>query len=69
MSICDKLQRVLLFVFVDSLNLSFFVFLFYFIYFWLCREFVAVQAFSGCSKQGLLSSLLVLAFLVVEHRP
>ena len=27
-----------------------------FIYFWLCWVFVAVQAFSGCGEQGLLSS-------------
>lgn len=45
-----------------------------FIYFWLCRVFVATQAFSSsCGKQGLLSRggvwlLIAVASLVADHR-
>jgi hypothetical protein len=50
------------------------LFLNYFFIFWLCRVFVAAQAFSSCGKKGLLSLaavhglLTVMAWLVAEHR-
>ena len=44
----------------------------YLFYFWLCCVFVAAQAFSSCSEQGLLfvemhGFLIAVASLVAEH--
>ena len=65
-------------IYLAALTLScgmrdfFFFFKDLFIYFWLCWVFIAGQAFSSCSEQGLLfvaiRGLLIAASLVMAHR-
>ena len=54
------------------MTVFFFINLFICFYFWLHWVFLAVQAFSSCSEQGLLfvavrGLLIVVASLVAEH--